>query len=526
MYPVSIIQDLIEKSIACQRGWMQLKSVVGKIVENMEVVAFMLKKWGQLFYVHVMLSVSVLLSCTMNQNRVTTQSAEALTFYQQGVKDYYNHYFQRAVRHFSRAIQIDSSFALAHCRLGISFLKLGDRSAAEKHLLRANQYFSSVTNKEKLFIKICRFELQGDFQNRTVLLRECVRKYARDPECHLLLAEDCSRRYLHNQAEACLGEVLRLDPENLPAHKLLAYTYSKFNQFEKAKIHIQKCLKIDSNDADALVTMGDIYRLNGDYENAQQSYYRAIEILPNFQRAHLKLGELYLETFQWEKSLQQLHLAYELLPFTLSNRAEQYARIAEVYLLMDRIENAERSAVRALDLNNENVRALAVQGKIHLEKSEIDAARKCADQIKEIIEVEKRLHLFSDAAFYDLLGEIAYREQNWQKAIEGFQLAWQHSPEELAMHYQSKLAENYLRIGNFQRVKYMCDLMLCRNPGFPFAHFILARVLEHSENFASAHDEYRKFISLAAGTNRYSDELKYAQKKLLAVDRGNFAVAR
>lgn len=486
----------------------------------------MTKKWGQTMCVHALLSVTILLSCTMNQNRVTTQSAEALTYYQQGVKDYYNNYLQRAVQHFSKAIQVDSTFALAYCRLSMTYHDLGDLTSAEKHMTSAKKLKSQITKKEKFFITICENKLLGNFQRRTVLLKEFFEKYPDDRECRLLIAEDCNARHLYNQAEAHLIDLLRIDPENLPANKLLALTYSKFNQFEKAERHIRACFAVEPNDADAIVLFGDMFRFQGKYESAQQEYYRAIELLPNFHEAHLHLGELYLETGKFEKALQQFHLAYELLPCSPNARSIEYAKIAEVHFMTGRLNKASESALRSLSLNEDNIKALAILGKMHLIENKISDAMSLADKIQAIIKQGKSNQLFPDGELYDLMGEIACKENDWKTAIESYRLAWQHSSEENGIRFQIQLAENFLRIGDYRQAKHFCDNVIRRNPNLARSHFFLAQVHEGLENFAAAEMEYRIFISLASETNLFIDELKIAQKRIHFVNTRNFAVNR
>ncbi|MFZ5517634.1 MAG: tetratricopeptide repeat protein [Candidatus Zhuqueibacterota bacterium] len=486
----------------------------------------MIKKWGRKFYRSALPIIILILGCTMNQNRVTTHSAEALTFYQQGVKDYYNNYLNRAFDHFTRAIQIDSCFAMACCRLSMTCHNLGDAPTAQRFMKRAKTYITSVTLQEKLLISICEAELSGDSKGRTVLLRQFYQKFPADMECRLLLAADCNQRHLYNQAEAYLLEIVKVDPENLPANKLLADTYSKFNQFDRAKKHIQVCLAAEPDDADAIVAMAKLYQQQGEYDKAQQAYYSAIEILPYFQKAHLQLGDFYLEISQFEKALQQFHLAYELLPSTVANRSIEYARIAEVYMLMGRLEKSTRSAFRSLDLDNRNIKSLAVLGKVHLLGDEIAEACGIAEKMKSIIGQSGEDASVPAAEFYDLLGEIACKKGDWDGALESFRLAWQNSPHENATEYQMKLAHTYLRVGDYRQAKHHCSQIILRNPNHALSHFILAQAYDGLKNHDASEQEFFEFISLSEATNRYANELDFAQKRILLVNRKNFAVRR
>jgi len=486
----------------------------------------MMNHWGRRINRSAQLIVILLLGCTMNQNRVTTQSAEALTFYQQGVKDYYNNYLNRAYEHFSKAIHIDSCFALAYCRLSMTCQKMGDASQAQRFMGRAKAFMPSVTPQERLFIAICETELSGDGRRRTVLLRQFSQKFPADLESRLILAADCTQRHLYNQAEAHLLEIIKVDPDYLPANKLLAETYSKFNQFDRAKKHIQVCLAAEPEDADAMVALADIYRLQGEYEKAQHAYYSAIEIVPSFQRAHLHLGELYLETGQLEKALQQFHLAYELLPSTPANRSSEFARIAETYLLMGRLGKATQSAFRSLDLDNRNIKAWAVLGKVHVQDDEIPEAIEIAEKMKSIIGQAEENATIPTSAFYELLGEIACKQKDWDGALESFRLAWQNSPYDKATEYQMKLADTYLHVGDYLQAKHHSSQIIQRNPCHALSHFILAQAHDGLKNSDASGKEFDTFISLSEATVRYSNEVDFAQKRMLLANRKNIAVTR
>jgi tetratricopeptide (TPR) repeat protein len=171
---------------------------------------------------------------------VTTKSAEAQAFFNQGLALMHSFWFYEADRSFERAAQLDPDCAMAQWGIAMSDVNEERRNAAIK---RAKELSSKVTEREQLYIAAVEARYAGEkstVQNNGFLgasdsyqkaMRKLVSFYNDDLEAKLFLAlasmsgyeRDGTPRAGTIEAIALLQVVLSKSPNHLAAHHYMIH---------------------------------------------------------------------------------------------------------------------------------------------------------------------------------------------------------------------------------------------------------------------------------------------------------------
>ncbi|CAN5320154.1 hypothetical protein BH18GEM1_BH18GEM1_21070 [soil metagenome] len=160
----------------------------------------------------------------VNLARVTTSSLPALKAYLEGEVLFRRGDFDGAIPAYERAVEADSTFALANYRLATSYgwaeSILSD--LAEGAIERAVRYADRLPEREAVLLKAERALYHGTLEGLEPL-EFAVRRYPDDPEAWYHLGET----YFHlgrqalvppEKAEEAFAHAVRLDPQFLPAY--------------------------------------------------------------------------------------------------------------------------------------------------------------------------------------------------------------------------------------------------------------------------------------------------------------------
>ncbi len=156
--------------------------------------------------------------------RLTTTSVEALKAYLEGEAQYRRSDFVAAIDAYQRAIDIDSTFAMAHYRISKAYGWERGSGAVSGHHLSALRLASRLPERERALVEGNVAFLQWRVHDAIEILREAVRRYPDDFEAWYLLGDI----YYHQgeqaledplaQSERAFGRALELDPSVGPTH--------------------------------------------------------------------------------------------------------------------------------------------------------------------------------------------------------------------------------------------------------------------------------------------------------------------
>jgi serine/threonine protein kinase/tetratricopeptide (TPR) repeat protein len=225
---------------------------------------------------------------------VTTHSPEAYRYYLEGLEYWNKFYFDEAEASYRKALEFDSTFAMAYYELRKR--TLGEES--KEALAKAVKYSKRASRKERGYIRYAQAFESGDTEKAIEELKKIVAEYPEEKVAFGLLGN------LHEREEAIryFTRAIEIDPLYKLAYNWLAYAYDGIGDFDNSIWAINQYISIAPDEANPYDTRGDLYAWNGKLDEAIESYRNALQIKPDFSASLRKLGHMYLLKREYAKA--------------------------------------------------------------------------------------------------------------------------------------------------------------------------------------------------------------------------------
>ncbi len=238
-------------------------------------------------------------------SEVTTASMDAYNHFLRGRNEFERFYFDDARQSLVKALEFDSTFAIAHLYLALVFDNLGDLKSKIKAYEKAKSLSEKSTEKDKLYIEqLYAGNIEGNQEKRLKILKQMVKKYPKEKEVHYSLANLYQDENFFKEAIEEYNKVLELDPSYGSAMNDLGYIYADLEQFEKAIECFRKYATISPDDANPFDSMAEMYFRMGMLDEAVAKYKEALAVKPDFgsdwRIAYIyAIKEDYAESMKW-----------------------------------------------------------------------------------------------------------------------------------------------------------------------------------------------------------------------------------
>jgi tetratricopeptide (TPR) repeat protein len=242
-------------------------------------------------------------------SNVTTASMEAYNFFLRGRDDFEKMYYDDARQFLEKAVQLDSTFAIAYLYLAWSHDYLFNDKQRDEYLKKA-MFFADNTNiKEKLFIEAAYARtIEKNPEKRYRILKQIAEKFPNEKRILNELAWLLKVKKLNEEALELYQKVLKLDPDYGPTYNELAYLYGDLGNFEKAEEYLQKYATVSPGDANPFDSIAELYLRMGQTEKAIEKYLEALEVKPDFMSEFrisyiYALKEDFVEALKWSEKI-------------------------------------------------------------------------------------------------------------------------------------------------------------------------------------------------------------------------------
>jgi serine/threonine protein kinase/tetratricopeptide (TPR) repeat protein len=237
---------------------------------------------------------------------VTTTSMEAYNYFLRGREDYEKWYYVDARKFLEKAIELDSTFAMAYLYLAWTYDAVWNNKAKDEAYKKAKAFSGKASEKERLYIEAYYARtFERSPEKKFLILKQIAKKYPKEKRVHYFLGSYFKSRNLFNDAIAEYNQALELDPNYGIVVSNMAYIFSDLGEYEKAIEYFGRYASILPGDADPFVCMGDLYFQMGRLDEARAKYKEAIEVKPDFYISYLRIGYLcaltenYPEAMNW-----------------------------------------------------------------------------------------------------------------------------------------------------------------------------------------------------------------------------------
>jgi len=457
---------------------------------------------------------------------VTTSSAEAQAYYDQGLAYLHSFVWIEAARSFHQALRLDPSLAMAYLGLSDAYVGLQDVPTALAAFEKAQSLAAKASERERARMTIRARQLEylqdgGNLQKYFAYrkaLTDALAATPNDPWLWILRGfADEGTPTAHGQGGgvdtiAFYETALKLSPDNFAAHHYLAHTLENQGPLkealEQSEIYAQMAPAIPH----AHHMHGHDLRRAGRTEEAVQEFLKAEALENDYYRAENIPPEL---DWHHAHNLQLLGMSYEALgqmkaaeaayqrAFSLPSYTDlaDYNRKAWPEFLLDR-GRAQEALAAAQELVNSRWamarfaghalagRALLACNRVEEAKTELSLAERESEQISTAV-----LKSLVDGVL--LRAEILLREKKWTEGnplMEGIEKdiaavpgpdAWSE-----ALFQFEYIARFAREISDWELAEYTAQKMIQHDPSYAGGYFALGLVSEHQGDATTAKQEF------------------------------------
>src|SRR6266705_4172120 len=256
--------------------------------------------------------------------KVTTSSAEAQAFYDQGLNSLASYVWLEAARSFHQALRLDPSSSAPYVGLCDVYVQLQDVAAARRAIEKAQSLSGQITEAERqrMEIRVRLVDFLEDKENleKFVAYRKAIYDALManplDPGLWTLRGfADEGPGAGHGQTGdldsiAFYLSALAVSPNNSAAHHYLAHSYENIGRTDEALYHSEAYLQVSSSIPHAHHMRGHELRRAGRIEDAIEEFRKANEL----ENAYYRTERIRAE-YDWHRphNLTLLAICYQLL---------------------------------------------------------------------------------------------------------------------------------------------------------------------------------------------------------------------
>jgi tetratricopeptide (TPR) repeat protein len=256
-------------------------------------------------------------------DEVSTKSAEAQAFYDQGLAYLHSYVWIEAARSFNQALRLDPRLAIAHAGLSVAYVELNAPAKARAALDRARQLARSASDHDRQHIEARALQMAAEDAHESAKLAayrdaldRALATYPRDVELWLLRgvaqSSDPADRG-QGVAATSIGffdKVLAISPDHFAAHHYLTHAYENTSRADDALEHAAAYTRLAPAVPHAAHMHGHVLRGLGRIDEAVAAFESADRV----DAEYLKREKIAPE-FEWhyEHNLDLLAAAYRYL---------------------------------------------------------------------------------------------------------------------------------------------------------------------------------------------------------------------
>jgi serine/threonine protein kinase/tetratricopeptide (TPR) repeat protein len=282
---------------------------------------------------------------------ITSESTDAYELYIQA-RNYarqFLHYDAEPL--YERAIEIDSTFAMAYYGLAsVRVVVWDDFPGALQNVTQAYKYRDGASERNRMIIEAEYLGYTQKPHEALAKLEEIAQKYPDDKRVFMEIGEKYQYTFaLEDMSKAIENYLIaiELDPLYSSAYNALAYAYDAEGNYERSLWAIDKYIEVQPNSPNPYDSRGELLANRGQLRPALESYQRAVELDSTFLVSiegviamHMFLGE-HDEAgrmAEWMASQADANI-----------RARGARRIAHVQLYQGRLKAAKRTLSTGVD---------------------------------------------------------------------------------------------------------------------------------------------------------------------------------
>ena len=508
---------------------------------------------------------------------VTTESLEAITYFNEGLKHFGKSDWSSTIESFEKAVEIDPQFAMAHSFLGWTYWARVRPTKMREHVEKALGATERLTDRERFFVEAIYYGLlEQKFGKAEESLKKILELYPEDWLANYMLGylylvveewEKARELFLENKrnkvdftlnyqklaiaykfgglydeaievCEYCLDNF----SDTAYIRYELAHAYLCKGRLEMALEEVNKAQSLHPSGAPfsgALKFLkGNILMCMEDWPKAEQEFQRQINEAKGRRQGYLipleQLGHVNGTQGKLEKSIEMYKKGIEgaknekMFSFEMGsneNLAYTYLESGNLTEALKASEKRMRLAVKFQIQPDWQTQFLT--GYVCARMGAIKEAQNAADELKIMVDdgIDKKLIRY----YYLLMGMIEFKKNNFKDAEKFQTQALSLLPFQVPVStgfvdqaiFHNALATTYLKLGKFDKAQEQYEIITSLTEGrlsfgiiYAKSYYMLGQIFEQKDWKGKAIENYEKFLTLWKDADPGIAEVEDAKKRL------------
>ncbi|MEE9170111.1 MAG: tetratricopeptide repeat protein, partial [bacterium] len=445
---------------------------------------------------------------------------QALRYYTIGREHSRRAEWDDAIPFYKKAIEEDSTFAIAYTRLGSIHNDMGKAADAIKFSSLAMKWAEKLTDRERYYVVAeyyrHRRELDKAIENYKIL----VQLYPDSFTGHNNLAFIYQFTRQYEEALEHLQELARLSPNTWYVHHSMGLNYGGLGEVDSAVEHFSKALEVSPKQYWSNVGLGMAYTANGEFEEARKQFEKLLEQNESWQSiGESRLVILYRYMGKYETALTHLLTGIRIDQMLNKKSSEAWRRLvaADCYLRRGEKEGYFREITMAVEAWP-SAWVLGSSGTEYARNRMFDRAENVLRRLETLISEE---HTNPNLAqFYRLKGEIEFAKQNYQESANDYQMSISYDD---GLQTRASLARVYVKTGNYEKAIEEHEFIVAHRWATLFdavptlwalSHYGLGEIYELKGDTTKAIRYYEKFLNIFKQADEDLQEVIDAKTRL------------
>ena len=406
---------------------------------------------------------------------------EAERYNNRGIAYIKRNKLEQAIASFSKAIELDPSYANAYCNRGVVYYCQGEYERAiidyseaieldPRHVVTYNNRGVAYGNQgehEKAIGDLTRaIEIKPDYadayNNRGIAYKAklmydlAIADYDKAIELKPNYADAYyNRGIVHNAKDEYslaiknYNKAIQINSKHVGAYNNRGSIHSEKGDYDRAIKDYTKAVELSPNSAEIYHNRGIAYEKKGNYDLAIKDSTKAIELKLYFADAYHNRGMAYGRKGDYNHAIKDYNKTIELNPnsdITYYNRGNAYGDI-------DDYDRAIKDYTKAVELNPNFASAYINRGNAYSNKGDFDQA---IEDYTKVIELD-----FNPADAYNNRGVVYVKRDDVIRAIEDYTKAIELNPNRDISYYNRGVV--WLHLQEWEKAK--TDLTAARKKG-------------------------------------------------------------
>lgn len=368
------------------------------------------------------------LNCTNQKARLSAKSEAARQAYKTGVNFVYKLYYSEALQAYKKAMQLDSTFAMAALRISQVYGVLQNTDSSDYYMQKAQKLYSYCTTLENLLIQQEYAYHQRHYEKADSILNILIKKYPGNFTVKMNLANRYWRRGNYAKARNIYQELLKQRPDYIVAYNNIGYLYAQQGYFKEAIKYIKKYQQLAPDQLNPYDSLADMYIYIGRYRQAISIIENLIEKYPERllekefigSIIYVKLASAYTNLGQYNKALTITAQARQNYTTNVAKNRLTAFRFRTCYELEQPEKIAQEYA--AFTQFNNDIDSLHYKILLDIRQNKLDTAQNNLDLISQKIQsISDNKYKMEMLGFLNhLQGEINYSKGLYKEAARDY----------------------------------------------------------------------------------------------------------